>query len=156
MTRFSASKRSSAVVPYERAAVWRVLTDAQQVARLTPMVRGIEPDGDTWRWRLAPIEVLGKSIGLSFTERMEFTPQERIHYTHVPTPGHDERAGVEGTYTLADVGQGTRLGIDLEVHVDLPFPGLARPAVQASMHAVLATMGAGFAHHLDRHLRSTT
>lgn len=157
MTRFSATKRSSAVVAHDRAAVWAVLVNPAQVARMTPMVRSIEPDGELWHWRLAPIELLGHSIGVSFTERMEFTPKERIRYTHVP--GDDERAGVDGTYTLADArsgGQdGTRLGIVLEVHVDLPFPALARPAVQASMHAVLASMGAGFAHQLERHLRST-
>ena len=156
MTRFSATKRSSAVVAHDRAAVWAVLVDPSQVARLTPMVRSIEADGDVWHWRLAPIELLGRSVGLSLTERMEFTPQERIRYTHVPGA---ERAGVDGTYTLADAragGQdGTRLGIVVEVHVDLPFPSLARPAVQASMHAVLASMGAGFAHQLERHLRST-
>jgi hypothetical protein len=91
-------------------------------------------------------------VGLSFTEQMTFTPQERIVYTHAPSDG--ERAGVEGTYVLADAGHGTRLTIDLGVSVDLPFPRLARPAVQTSMHAVIAAMGAGFAHNLDRQLRS--
>ncbi|WP_195908079.1 SRPBCC family protein [Nostocoides sp. HKS02] len=152
MTAFSASKRSSAVVPFPRAAVWDLLTDAHQVARLTPMVRSIAPRGDLWLWKLAPIELLGRSVGLSFTERMEFTPQERIVYTHAPTG--DERAGVEGTYLLADAGAGTRLTIDLGVEVDLPFPRLARPAVQASMHGVIAAMGAGFAHNLDRQLKA--
>ena len=120
VTAFSASKRSTAVVPFTRTAVWEVLTDPHQVARLTPMVRSIQPRGDLWLWKLAPIEVLGRSVGLSFTERMEFTPQERIVYTHTPTG--DERAGVEGTYLLADAGSGTRLSIDLGVDVDLPFP----------------------------------
>ncbi|HEV7173210.1 SRPBCC family protein [Pedococcus sp.] len=152
MTDFTASKRSTAEVPFARDAVWQVLTDARQVARLTPMVRSIEPHDDLWVWKLAPIEVLGRSVGLSFTEQMTFTPQERIVYTHTPASG--ERAGVEGTYVLASSGQGTRLTIDLGVSVDLPFPRLARPAVQTSMHAVIAAMGAGFAHNLDRHLRS--
>ena len=150
MTVFSASKRSTAVVPHPRDAVWDVLSDAKRVARLTPMVRSIEDHGSTWLWKLAPIEVLGKSIGLSFTERMEFTPQERIVYTHAPTG--DERAGVEGTYQLADSGAGTRLTIDLGVAVDLPFPKLAKPAVQASMQAVIAAMGVGFARNLEREL----
>lgn len=151
MTAFTASKRSTAVVPYPRSAVWDVLTDPRQVARLTPMVRSIAPQGERWLWKLAPIQVLGRSIGLSFTERMTFRPKESIEYTHEPQG--DERAGVEGTYTLADSGPGTRLTIDLRVDVDLPFPALARPAVQASMHGVIGAMGAGFAHHLDRHLR---
>jgi carbon monoxide dehydrogenase subunit G len=152
MTVFSASKRSAAVVPFSRDAVWHVLTDARQVGRLTPMVRSIEPRGDLWLWKLAPIEVLGHSVGLSFTEHMDFTSRERIVYTHAPVG--DERAGVDGTYVLADAGRGTRLTIDLGVHVDLPFPRLARPAVQASMHAVIAAMGAGFARNLDRQLKS--
>ena len=150
MTVFSASKRSAAVVPHPRAAVWDVLSNAGLVARLTPMVRSIEDRGDTWLWKLVPIEVLGKSIGLTFTERMEFTPKERIVYTHAPKG--DERAGVEGTYDLADSGAGTRLTIELGVDVDLPFPRLAKPAVQASMQAVIAAMGIGFARNLEREL----
>ena len=84
MTVFSASKRSTAVVPHPRDAVWDVLSNATLVARLTPMVRSIDDHGATWLWKLAPIEVLGKSIGLSFTERMDFSPKERIVYTHAP------------------------------------------------------------------------
>lgn len=152
MTVFSASKRSTAVVPFSRDAVWSVLSDADLVAKLTPMVRSIEDRGGTWLWKLAPIEVLGKSIGLSFTERMDLRPTERIEFTH--TPKGEERAGVEGTYTLSDEAQGTHLAIDLGVHVDLPFPRIARPAVQTTMHGVIAAMGAGFAHNLDRHLKS--
>jgi carbon monoxide dehydrogenase subunit G len=152
MTVFSAAKRSTAVVPFARDAVWDVLRDASQVARLTPMVRSIEDHGSTWLWKLAPIEVLGKSIGLSFTERMDLHPVERIVFTHDP-PG-DERAGVEGTYLLEEKSSATRLSIDLEVNVNLPFPRLAKPAVQTSMQAVIAAMGAGFAHNLDRHLKS--
>lgn len=150
MSVFSASKRSTAVVPHPREAVWAVLSDARLVAKLTPMVRSIEDRGDTWLWKLAPIEVLGKSIGLSFTERMEFTPKERIVYTH--TPSGQERAGVKGTYDLSDSGAGTRLAIELGVEVDLPFPRLAKPAVQASMQAVIAAMGVGFARNLERQL----
>ncbi|SDP73283.1 Carbon monoxide dehydrogenase subunit G [Pedococcus dokdonensis] len=155
MTVFSASKHSTAVVPHPRAAVWEVLRDAGTVARLTPMVRSIQDHGSTWLWKLAPIEVLGKSIGLSFTERMEFTPKERIAYTHAPVG--DERAGVKGTYELEDAGHGTRLAIRLGVEVDLPFPRLAKPAVHASMQGVIAAMGVGFARNLERELaaRST-
>ena len=96
--------------------------------------------------------MLGKSIGLSFTERMEFTPTERIVYTHAPQG--DERAGVEGVYVLTDSGDATRLSIELGVHVDLPFPKLAKPAVRASMQAVIAAMGVGFARNLERQLKS--
>ncbi|NYG06395.1 carbon monoxide dehydrogenase subunit G [Phycicoccus badiiscoriae] len=152
MSVFSASKRSTADVAYPRDAVWAVLTDASQVAKLTPMVRSIEDHGETWLWKLAPIEVLGKSIGVAFTERMDFTPRERITYTHAPRG--QERAGVEGVYVLADRGDGTRLSIELRVDVDLPFPRLAKPAVQASMQAVIAAMGAGFARNLERRLKA--
>lgn len=137
-------------MPYPRDAVWGVLSDAGRVARLTPMVRSIQDHGDTWLWKLAPIEVLGRSIGLSFTERMEFTPQERIVFSHAPRG--EERAGVEGVYALADSGDRTKLSIELGVDVDLPFPKLAKPAVRASMQAVIAAMGAGFARNLEREL----
>lgn len=152
MTVFSAAKRSTAVVPYSREAVWAVLSDPKQVAGLTPMVRSIEDHGATWLWTLAPIEVLGRRVGLSFTEKMDLDRPARIEFTHAPTG--EERAGVEGTYRLVGKGEGTQLSIDLGVHVDLPFPRLAKAAVQTSMHAVIAAMGAGFAHNLDRHLRS--
>ncbi|MEO5983513.1 MAG: hypothetical protein ABIQ13_14490 [Pedococcus sp.] len=152
MTVFSASKRSTALVPFSREAVWSVLSDANQVARLTPMVRSIEDHGGIWLWKLAPIEVLGRSVGLSFTEQMDLQPTERIEFTH--TPKGEERAGVEGTYLLTGDGDDTHLAIDLGVHVDLPFPRIAKPAVQTSMQAVIAAMGAGFARNLDRHLKS--
>ncbi len=152
MTVFSASKRSTGIVPFARESVWSVLRDAKQVSRLTPMVRSIEDHGDTWLWKLAPIELLGHSIGLSFTESMEFTPTHRIRYTHAAVDG--ERAGVEGTYALSDSGPGTKLSIELAVSVDLPFPRIARPAVQASMQGAIAAMGAGFGHNLDRQLKA--
>ena len=114
------------------------------------MVRSIQDHGDTWLWKLAPIEVLGRSVGLSFTERMEFTPEERIVFSHAPKG--EERAGVEGVYALADSGDRTKLSIELGVDVDLPFPKLAKPAVRASMQAVIAAMGAGFARNLEREL----
>jgi hypothetical protein len=44
------------------------------------------------------------------------------------------------------------LSIELGVDVDLPFPKLAKPAVRASMQAVIAAMGAGFARNLEREL----
>ncbi len=153
MTVFSAAKKSTAVVPYSREAVWAVLSDARQVGKLTPMVRSIEADGSTWLWNLSPIEVLGHKVGLAFTERMDFQEPEHIRFTH--TPRGEERAGVQGTYALGEKGSGTHLAIDLGVTVDLPFPKLARPAVQTSMNGVIAAMGAGFARNLDRHLKSS-
>ena len=132
MTDFSASKRSTAVVPFAREAVWQVLTDARQVARLTPMVRSIEAHGDLWVWKLAPIEVLGRSIGLSFTERMDLhaAGADRLH----PHSGERRAGRGRGHLRARRRGSGTRLTIDLGVSVDLPFPRLARPAVQTSMH----------------------
>jgi hypothetical protein len=83
---------------------------------------------------------------------MEFDEGSRIVFTH--DPQGSERAGVEGRYSLSDAGHGTRLGIDLTVRVDLPFPRLAAPAVKASMQAVLAAMGTGFGRNLERELGS--
>jgi hypothetical protein len=55
-----------------------------------------------------------------------------------------------------EAGGATDLSIELAITVDLPFPRLARPAVQAAMRAVVATMGVRFSHNLVRHLKRTS
>ncbi len=148
MTTFTASKRSTGTVSRPREEVWSLLRDASTVAALTPGVRSIVDQGDTWLWTLAPVEVVGRTVGLSFTEQMTFSPPAKITFARADKP--DERAGAEGTYLLQESGSQTVVSIDLTVTVDLPFPRLARPAVQAAMQAVISTMGAGFAHNLER------
>lgn len=152
MATFSASKTSDATVAHPRERVWEVLTDPATVARLTPMVASITPDGDTWRWQLTRIPVLGRSFELVFTEQMSYDEPRRIAFRHAPQG--EERAGTDGRYDLdeAEGGAATGLRIDLTVAVDLPFPGLARPAVQAAMHGVLAAMGAGFGRAIEKEL----
>lgn len=154
MATFSATKTSEATVAHPRAHVWDVLTDPDTVARLTPMVRSITATGDRWRWQLVRIPVLGQSFELAFTERMGYDPMSRITFSH--DPEGRERAGTDGRYDLADADDeaSTHLRIELRVTVDLPFPGLTRPAVQGTMHAVLAAMGSGFAHAIDKELRA--
>ena len=153
MATFSASRTSEATVAHPRHLVWEVLTDPATVARLTPMVHSIRATGDRWRWQLARIPVLGQSFELAFTEEMSFDPQTRITFAH--SPEDPERAGTDGRYDLRDAGHAaTHLSIDLRVTVHLPFPGITRPAVQASMHGVLAAMGSGFAHSIEKELRA--
>ncbi|GAA4114861.1 hypothetical protein GCM10022415_11020 [Knoellia locipacati] len=154
MATFSATKTSEATVAHPRALVWDVLTDPTAVARLTPMVRSITATGDRWHWQLVRIPVLGQSFELGFTERMSHEPKTRITFSHDPD-GH-ERAGTDGRYDLADAdgGSSTHLRIELKVTVELPFPGITRPAVQASMHGVLEVMGAGFARSIEKELRA--
>lgn len=153
MATFSATKTSEATVAHPRALVWEVLTDPAAVARLTPMVRSITATGDRWRWQLVRIPVLGQTFELAFTEEMTYDPTDRITFSHAPE-GH-ERAGTDGRYDLSDAGKGsTHLRIELAVSVDLPFPRITRPAVQASMHAVLEVMGSGFARSIEKELRA--
>lgn len=156
MTTFSATKESEALVEFPRDLVWEVLTDASAVARLTPMVRSItatsDGDAELWHWQLAKIPVMGRSFELGFTEAMTFDPTTRITFRH--SPRGNELAGTDGRYDLADAGQGgTDLRIELTVTVDLPFPRLARPAIEATMQGVLTAMGAGFARSIDKELR---
>lgn len=153
MTRFSATNLSQAVVAVPRADIWAVLTDPELLPRLTPLLRRIETDGDRWRWHLAGLSVLGVGISPVFTERMTFTDQKRIEYTHAPPRGVTERTGAEGWYELTDVEHGTRLEISLTLHVDLPITGLARPAVTAIMEQTMQQMGDRFSANLLRHLR---
>ncbi|KGN37790.1 SRPBCC family protein [Knoellia subterranea] len=157
MATFSATKTSEATVEHPSDLVWDVLTDPTAIARLTPMVRSITtstgPDGDLWHWQLAKIDVLGKSFELGFTELMTYDPKTRITFRHSPVG--TEHAGTDGPYDLLDVGtDSTHLRIELTVTVDLPFPRLARPAVEASMHGVLAAMGAGFGRSIEKELRA--
>ena len=154
MATFSATKTSEATVAHPRHLVWDVLTDPATVARLTPMVRSIRATGDLWRWQLARIPVLGQSFELAFTEQMSFDPHTRITFRHAPEG--TERAGTDGRYDLSDGvdDDTTHLRIELSVSVDLPFPRITRPAVQASMHGVLEVMGAGFARSIEKELRA--
>jgi carbon monoxide dehydrogenase subunit G len=151
MTRFSARDRSTEVVRADRAAVWAALTDPELLPRLTPYLHSIDVDGDRWRWNMVRIPVLGLSIAPSFTEKMTFDEPRRIEFTHDPESGQ-EKAGVEGTYDLEEVADGTRLAIDIDICVDLPLPGLSRSAVQGAMRGVIGVMGRRFATNLLRHL----
>ncbi|KGN31529.1 hypothetical protein N802_03940 [Knoellia sinensis KCTC 19936] len=157
MATFSATKTSEAMVDHPRDLVWEVLTDPAAVARLTPMVRSIKAtttgNRELWHWELAKIPVLGKSFELGFTEEMTYDPQTRITFRHAPD--REELAGTDGRYDLNDAGKdATDLRIELTVTVDLPFPRLAKPAVQASMQGVLTAMGAGFERAIEKELRA--
>jgi carbon monoxide dehydrogenase subunit G len=152
MARFSSTTDSEAVVAADRGAIWAALTDPQLLPRLTPLLQRIDTDGDLWRWHLRRIPVLGVVVSPSFTERMVFSPQQRIDYRHEPPAGAPEQAGADGWYRLDDAAGGTRLAISLTLHVDLPLPGAARPAVDRVMQATLQHTGDRFAANLERHL----
>lgn len=153
MTRFQNRNRSEADLPVERARIWEVLADPGCLAALTPLIRDITADGDTWCWHLSGISALGVSVAPSFTERMVFTPQERIEYHHEPPAGTTEKAGADGVYTLSDLPDGgCRLFIDLTMWVDLPLPRLSRRAVERIMAESMQRAGDRFAENLYRHL----
>jgi carbon monoxide dehydrogenase subunit G len=133
--------------------VWAALTDPDVLTRLTPYLRQIEADGDRWTWHLGRVPVLGIGIAPSFTEVMSFSEPTTNTFTHDPErPG--ERAGVDGDYHLTPSGSATALAIDVAITVDLPFPRVARPAVQTAMRGVVAAMGARFSANLIRHLET--
>lgn len=156
MTRFEATNHSVAAVAAERARIWEVLSDPDLLAQLTPLVRRIEADGDTWVWHMAGIEVLGIEVAPVFTEDMDLTPQERIDFAHDPPAGARERGGADGHYLLSDdetaEDPATRLEIRIAIHVDLPLPKLSRTAVEMVMEQSMARTGAAFARNLLRHL----
>lgn len=159
MATFSATKVSEATVAHPRDLVWDVLTDPEAIARLTPMVASITAADDLWHWQLVKIPVLGQSFELGFTEVMTQDPKERITFRHAPAARQQgegtERAGTDGQYDLSDAGKGeTHLRIELTVTVDLPFPRLAKPAVQTTMQGVLAAMGSGFGRSIEKEFRS--
>jgi carbon monoxide dehydrogenase subunit G len=149
---FSASTRSTAVVPAERSTIWTALVDPKLLPQLTPLLRSIDADGDYWRWHLMRISALGVGISPVFTERMRFDPERRIEFTHEPPQGSREYAGVEGTYELTDNSDGTLLAVELTIRVELPLPKLSALAVQRVMKATMARTGDRFSANLLRHL----
>lgn len=153
MARFSTSTRSAATISATPDAVWATLTDPALVARLTPFLHRVTERGEHWVWEMTKVPVLGKSFSFSFTERMTFDEPHRIDFTHDPAAGHgDETAGVEGWYVLEPRSAGTHLETSLTISVELPFPGVTRPAVSAAMKGVVTLMGQRFSQNLLHHL----
>ena len=152
MTTFTTSTRSGATISAPAEQVWETLTDPAMIARLTPFLSRVTADGEHWVWEMTKVPVLGKSFSFTFTERMTFDEPRRIEFTHDPAAGRDESAGVEGWYALDPRSEGTRLETSMAISVDLPFPGLLRPAVTAAMKGVVTLMGQRFAQNLLRHL----
>ncbi len=151
MTEFTVRNVSSACVAAPREEIWAALTDPHLLPRLTPYLHEIDVDGDRWRWHLSRIPVLGVAVAPSFTEVMGFDEPSSITFQHDPARD-DERAAVNGAYRLAEAASGTDLAIDLAISVDLPFPRVARPAVQTAMRGVVGVMGQRFSSNLVRHL----
>lgn len=153
MTWFSARNISVSTVPVPSGKIWELITDPHTLAALTPLVRSIEASGSTWTWKLNGIEGLGLKVEPVFTERMEFTEGSQIVFAHDPPTGVTERAAVEGTYDLLPEGdQATGLKVDLVLSVDLPLPGLSRPAVERIMHSSMRVTGKRFASNLYEEL----
>ncbi len=157
MAHFSTATRTHAVVTASQDEVWAALTDPDLVARLTPFLRTVRERGEHWVWELARVPVLGTSFSFTFTERMTFDEPHHIEFAHDPEAGHaEENAGVDGWYRLSPEEDGTCLETSMAISVELPFPGLTRPAVTAAMKGVVALMGQRFSHNLLEHLGART
>ena len=156
MATFSTENRSTATISADVDAVWAVLTDPDQVARLTPFLHSVKEEGEHWVWQLSKVPVLGATFSFTFRERIGFDEPHRIDFTHDPAPGAHEGAGVVGWYELTPRPDGTRLETQMRITVDLPFPGVVRPAVTTAMKGVIALMGQRFAHNLLVHLGART
>ncbi len=152
MAQFSARVNSTADISASRSEVWAALTDPVLLPKLTPLLSSIDADGDFWTWHMMKIAALGVSIVPSFRERMEFTDQSRIVYTHQPPEGRHERAGAEGTYDLSDVDGGTHLVISLQLTVELPLPKVSAKAVEKVMASTIGRTGDKFSANLLAHL----
>ena len=152
MTVFRHTTSDQAFVAAPQAAIWAVLTDPDLLPRLTPLLRAITADGDTWRWEMVRIAALGVSIEPFFTEAMRFTPESRIDFHHAPPAGTRERTGAEGWYRLEPHGEGTTLSIELTYSVDLPLPRASGPAVRGVMKAMMDRTGDRFSKNLQQHL----
>ena len=78
MTVFSARNISTSAVPALSDEIWKLITDPDTLAALTPLVQSIEASGSRWQWTLNGIQMLGPKLDPSFTERMEFTEGRQI------------------------------------------------------------------------------
>ncbi|GAA4410867.1 hypothetical protein GCM10023168_31060 [Fodinibacter luteus] len=156
MATFSTSSRSTATVTAEVGEVWAVLTDPDLLARFTPFLHSVTEHGEHWVWQLSRIPVLGANFSFTFRERMDFDEPHRIDFTHDPAPDSDESAGVAGWYALAPHPRGTHLETAMTITVELPFPGVLRPAVTTAMKGVVGLMGQRFSHNLLHHLGAHT
>ena len=58
MATFSTANRSTATVTADVDAVWDVLTDPDQIARLTPFLHSVKEEGEHWVWQLTRVPVL--------------------------------------------------------------------------------------------------
>ncbi len=152
MTRFSASNQSAATLKSPRETIWKALTDPSLLPELTPYLHRIDVDGDRWTWNVTKVPILGKNIGSTFTEVMSFDEPTRIRFTH-DKEKPDEQTEVQGEYHLEDRSDGgTRVSIDIEVAVDLPFPKAMRRPVEGAIRTVMGGMGRVFARNLLKHL----
>jgi carbon monoxide dehydrogenase subunit G len=150
---FRSHNRSTPVVPVPPDQMWEVLTDPELLAKVSPLVTRIEARGDRWSWTLAGIPGLGFEIAPTFTERMTFVPISRIDCVHEPQPGRSERAGLDGTYLITKVDDGSsKLVTDLTLSVELPLPGFSRLFVEGVMGRAMRRASDAFARNLYRHL----
>src|SRR3954452_10864008 len=101
MPSFSARTRAGAVVLAPQRDIWAALVDPDLMARFTPFLKKITPDGDHWRWEMGGLDVLGIKVAPAFTEKMAFTEPDRIEFGHDPRYVATEKAGVEGLFELA-------------------------------------------------------
>jgi carbon monoxide dehydrogenase subunit G len=157
MTAFTTSTRSTATVTASSDEVWAALTDPALLARFTPFLARVTEHGEHWVWEMTKVPVLGRSFSFSFTERMTFDPTTRLEFHHDPAAAlAEESAGVEGWYALTPRANGTHLETSMEITVELPFPGITRPAVEAAMKGVVSLMGQRFSQNLLNHLKAHT
>lgn len=154
MTRFSYTTASEAEMAADPARIWAALTDPPTLVALTPLLTGIDADGDSWTWRMQGLSALGVGLSPVFTEAMTFQTERRIDFTHAPPAGSRERVGAEGSYRLDPTDEGTHLAITLTVQVDLPLPSAAKPAVTRAMRTTMDKMGERFAANLVAHLKA--
>ena len=153
MAWFSSRNISLSTVPVPLEELWPLITDAETLASLTPLVRSIEDVGDHWRWTLDGIEGLGLKVEAVFTERMEFIDKRQIVFSHDPPANNRERAAVEGIYDFTPIDNDvTELKVDLTLSVELPLPRLSRMAVEPVMNATMRLTGQRFASNLYEHL----
>lgn len=152
VNRFSTSIASTAEIPYAQERIWSLVSDPDQVAEMTPFLRGITVlDAGTWVWELHGIPYPGGEFAAHFTEAMNLQEPTRIDFAH--DPDGRELAGADGWYSLAALdAQRTELAIGLTVHALLPAPRWSARVIEPAMHAVVQQMGNRFAVNLEREL----
>lgn len=109
--------------------VYSVLADVPLSVAHFPEIDSLVEEDGVWVWRLRKLGAGPIMFQVHYGSRYAFDPVTRVvTWTAVPTIGNTR---VDGRWTMAPEGAGTRFTMETTFAVDTPFPRPMRAAVEA-------------------------